>query len=270
MSWKTFLHAAPASDHAVQVYEDLAELCDSVGRYLDAGFHRGEPALLIATPDHLDAFVAEVEARGWHRAQLEAQGLLTVLDAQRALEGFMNGDVPSKKRFHATVGTTIDEGARRFPDKTIRAFGEMVDLLWQTGNEVGAIALEELWNQLAETRRFSLLCGYHLDIFDLNVQTSALPEIVRVHNLPRPVADTSRLAAAVDEALTEVMGRAEAGQIYLRVGEQVPRTELPRAHAILAWLSDQDTENAQRVLDRVRAHYIRLGNTAQAQPHSRA
>jgi hypothetical protein len=64
MSWKTFLQAAPASDHAVQVYEDLAELCDSVGRYLDAGFHRGEPALLIATPDHLDAFVAEVEARG--------------------------------------------------------------------------------------------------------------------------------------------------------------------------------------------------------------
>jgi hypothetical protein len=44
MSWKTFLHAAPASDHAVQVYEDLAELSDSVGRYLDAGFRRGEPA----------------------------------------------------------------------------------------------------------------------------------------------------------------------------------------------------------------------------------
>ena len=116
-----------------------------------------------------------------------------------------------------------------------------------------AIALEDFWNQLAETHRLSLLCGYHLDIFDLHVQAAALPEIVRVHNLPRPVADPSRLAAAVDEALTEVMGRGEAGQVYLRVAEQVPRTELPRAQAILAWLSHQDVENAQHILDRVRA-----------------
>jgi MEDS: MEthanogen/methylotroph, DcmR Sensory domain len=270
MSWTTFLQAAPASDHAVQVYDDLTELADSVGRYLDAGFKRGEPALLIATPDHLHAFVTACEAHGWHRAQLEAQGLLTALDAQHVLEGFMDGDVPSKERFDATVGTTIDEVARRFPDKTLRAFGEMVDLLWQQGNERGAIALEELWNEIAETRRFSLLCGYHLDIFDLNVQTSALPEIVRVHNLPRPVADPSRLAAAVDEALTEVLGRSEAGRVYLRVAEQVPRTELPRAQAVLTWLSHQDTENAQHVLDRARAHYVKLGSAAHARVHSHA
>jgi len=35
MSWTTFLETAPAADHAVQVYDDLAELAHSVGRYLD-------------------------------------------------------------------------------------------------------------------------------------------------------------------------------------------------------------------------------------------
>ena len=65
MSWTTFIEAAPAADHAVQVYDELAELAVSVGNYIDAGFRRGEPAVLISTADHLQVFAAELEARGW-------------------------------------------------------------------------------------------------------------------------------------------------------------------------------------------------------------
>jgi MEDS: MEthanogen/methylotroph, DcmR Sensory domain len=255
MSWTTFLEAAPAADHAVQVYDDVADLAVSVGRYLDAGFRRGEPAVVISTADHLRVFGAELEARGWNIDQLEAERLLTWRDAQQTLEAFMDGETPSVERFEYVVGGVIDDVATRFPDQTIRAFGEMVDLLWKQGSEAGAIALEELWNELAETRRFALLCGYHLDIFDLNVQTTALPEIIRVHTHPRPAADTSRLAAAVDKALAEVLGPFEAGQIYLQVAEQVPHTQLPRAQAVLMWLSHQRTTTAQAVLNRVRTHY---------------
>lgn len=262
MTWTSFLEAAPAADHAVQVYDDLAELTASVGHYLGAGFRRGEPAVLIAARAHSDAFAAELEAHGWCVAELEAEGLLTRRDARQTLDAFMVGETPSAERFEQTVGGAIDEVASRFPAKTIRAFGEMVDLLWREGNEAGAIALEELWNKLAETRRFALLCGYQLDIFDLNVQTSALPEIMRVHTHPRPAADTSRLAAAVDKALAEVLGPFEAGQIYLQVAEHVPRTQLPRAQAVLTWLSHQHTSTAQHVLDRVRTHYISLREAA--------
>jgi hypothetical protein len=261
MSWTTFLEAAPAADHAVQVYDDLAELAVSVGRYLDAGFRRGEPALVISTADHLQVFTAELALRGWDVDQLGAERLLTCCDAQQTLDAFMDGERPSE-RFEQVVGGAIDDVAARFPDKTVRAFGEMVDLLWKQGNEAGAIALEERWNELAETRRFALLCGYHLDIFDLNVQTGALPEIVRVHNQPRPAADTSLLAAAVDQALAEVLGPVEAGQIYLQVAEQVPRTRLSRAQAVLMWLSQQQGAAAQEVLDRVRSHYISLRGAA--------
>ena len=109
----------------------------------------------------------------------------------------MDGDVPSGERFEDAVGGLLDEVARRFPEKTIRAFGEMVDLLFQRGQQATAIALEELWNRALESRRCALLCGYELDVFDLDTQTSALPEIIRTHTHPRPVADTARLAAAV-------------------------------------------------------------------------
>jgi hypothetical protein len=268
MSWTTFLEAAPAADHAVQVYDDLAELAASVGHYLDAGFRNGQPAVLISTSDHFDAFARELEARGWDIDQLEARGLLARFDAEQTLDAFMDGEIPSAERFEQVVGGAIDRVASRFPDATIRAFGDMVDLLWRQGNEAGAIALEELWNDLAETRRFALFCGYHLDIFDLDVQTSALPEIARVHTHPRPAADTSRLAAAVDKALAEVLGPVEAGQIYLQVAEQVPHTQLPRAQAVLMWLSQQNPTGAQRVLKRVRTHYVALREAAG--PHSAA
>jgi hypothetical protein len=255
MSWTSFLEAAPAADHAVQIYDDVTELCASVGSFVAAGVAVGEPALVIATAGHRDALAAHFEARGLRIDGLQAAGLLTFLDADSTLATFMDGDLPSSDRFEEAVGGVVDAISARHPDMTIRAFGEMVDVLWHRGAHRAAVALEELWNELAQTRRFALLCGYHLDIFDADVQTGALPEIFRVHTHVRPAADPSRLAAAVDRALAEVVGAAEAGQIYLQVAEQVPRTQLPRAQAVLAWLSSRRTPAARRVLARVRDYY---------------
>jgi hypothetical protein len=41
----------------------------------------------------------------------------------------------------------------------------MVDVLWQDGEHDAAIRLEVLWNQLAQTEAFSLLCGYAMGHF---------------------------------------------------------------------------------------------------------
>jgi MEDS: MEthanogen/methylotroph, DcmR Sensory domain len=255
MSWTTFLESALPADHAVQVYLDLEELAASVGRFLDAGFRAGEPALVIVTPSHWQAFRSELERRGHDVDELQTQGSLTSYDADETLATFMDAEGPSADRFETVVGGAVDEVAGRFPDKTIRAFGEMVDLLFQRGNETAAISLEELWNRLLERRRVALLCGYELDVFDLEAQTSALPEIVRTHTHPRPVADTGRLAAAVHETLTDVVGSDAAARIYLRVAEEVPRTTLPRAQAVLMWLSRHEPTTAERVLQGARARY---------------
>jgi MEDS: MEthanogen/methylotroph, DcmR Sensory domain len=255
MSWTTFLEQAHPAEHAVQVYMELDELAVSVRRFLDAGFRAGEPAVVIATSGHWETFRAEIERRGSSVDELQAQGLLTCRDAEETLATFMDGDVPSAARFEEVVGGVLDEVAGRFPEKTIRAFGEMVDVLFQRGQESAAIALEELWNPLLESRRCTLLCAYELDVFDLDTQPSALPEIVRTHTHPRPVADTARLAAAVHEALTAVLGSDMAARIYLRVAEEVPRTALPRAQAVLMWLSRHQPATARRVLEGARIRY---------------
>ena len=54
----------------------------------------------------------------------------------------------------------------------------MVDVLWQNDQQEAAIRLETLWNQLANTEAFSLLCGYAIGHFykDANFQ-----EVCRHH-----------------------------------------------------------------------------------------
>jgi hypothetical protein len=249
MSWSTFLESAPPDGHAVQVYADLDELAPSVGRFLDAGFRAGDPALVIARPEHWEAFRAELDR---DVDELQAEGLLTCRDADATLATFMDGDVPSSHRFYETVGGILDKTAARFPHQTVRAYGEMVDILLQRGNQAAAIAVEELWNRLLEPRNCALLCAYELDIFDLEAQTSVLPEIVRTHTHPRPAADTARLGSAVHEALTDVLGSDAAASIYLKVAEAVPRTALPRAEAVLMWLSHHQPSTA-RASSRMRA-----------------
>ena len=255
MSWTRFLECAPPGEHAVVIYPEPDELAATVGQFLDAGFRAGEPALVIGTASHLPAFRAELERRGRNVEELQDQGVLTCRVADETLAAFMDGDVPSARAFEEVVGGAVDEVARRFPGKTARAFGEMVDLLLRRGQGAAAIALEELWNGLMETRTLALLCAYELDVFDLDTQTSALPEIVRTHTHSRPVADTGRLAAAVAETLTQVVGPDTAARIYLQVAQDVPRTELPRAQAVLMWLSSNEPATARRVLHGARARY---------------
>jgi hypothetical protein len=255
MTWTTFVETATPSDHAVQIYDRLDELAESVGRYLAAGFAIGSPAIVIATEEHLQRFDRELEARSLAPRVLEREGLLTCRDADETLNALMVDALPSAERFEATVGTLLEDVAARFPGATIRAFGEMVDLLWRRGEEQAAIALENLWNELARQRPFALLCGYRLDIFDVDVQRSALPDVVGVHNHACLVADNPRLAAAVDRALTEVVGVRRAGHVYLEVAERVPPGPMPRAQAVLAWLTAEDPLLAERILERARSHY---------------
>jgi hypothetical protein len=129
---------------------------------------------------------------------------------------------------------------------------------WRRGQERAAIALEELWNELAETRSFALLCGYHLDIFEVDVQREALPDLLRAHSHAHTVEEPSRLASAVDQALAEVIGPFQAARIYLDVAEHVPRGSLPRAQAVLSWLSSGEAPLAHEILQRARMHYARL------------
>ena len=67
----------------------------------------------------------------------------------------------------------------------------MVDVLWKAGQTVAACRLEALWNALANTHAFSLLCGYAMDNF---YKDAAVDEICSHHS---HVVSSTGAAAAV-------------------------------------------------------------------------
>lgn len=255
MSWRSFIEKAEACDHAVQIYDCIDDLTSSVGAYLANGFAAGAPAIVIATPGHRRAFERALRARALDPLDLRKRGLLTCRDAEETLAELMEASRPSAARFEETVGALVDGVAQRFPGKTIRAFGEMVDILSSHGGTAAAIELEKLWNELARTRDLALLCSYRLDIFDIDVQTGALPPVLAAHTHARPAHDPSRLADAVDTALRETVGPIDAAHIYLDVAGQSRLRRLPRGQAVLGWLTAADAALAESVLERARRHY---------------
>jgi uroporphyrinogen-III synthase len=151
--------------HAVRFYENKESLCRIVAEFLAEGMVSGQPALIIATPEHRDAVVQELRARHFDIDKLQAGGDLILLDAREALSAFMVDGQPDAARFTEMAARVFTRVCRGRKDCTIRAYGEMVDLLWKDGFTVAAVRLEMLWNQLAMTHDFSLLCGYAMGSF---------------------------------------------------------------------------------------------------------
>ena len=152
------------SFHAVRFYEDDASLCRIVSRFVAEGLALDQPALIISTRPHLDCIVENLTAATIDVDALTRRGDLLLLDARETLATFMVNGQPDPDFFRASAGTALEKVARG-RKKTIRAYGEMVDVLWKDGLSAAAIKLEMLWNRLAHTHDFSLLCGYAMGNF---------------------------------------------------------------------------------------------------------
>jgi hypothetical protein len=144
--------------HAVHLYETDGELIDGLATYLASGWSEDAVGLVIATPRHRLALDQRLAACGF--ASASEDGRLVALDAVETLSLFMRDGTPDPGRFEESVGSLVRGYAERQP---VRAFGEMVDVLWAEGNVVGALRLEELWGDLQRTVPFSLLCAYASD-----------------------------------------------------------------------------------------------------------
>jgi anti-sigma regulatory factor (Ser/Thr protein kinase) len=143
--------------HVVQFYAADGELVDAVGAYLRGALVAGDSAIVIASPEHRDAFEAHLIAAGVDVELARAREQLLLVDAADTLARFMVDDRPDPVAFDAVVGELVRASGARGP---VRAYGEMVALLWDAGLVNAAIEVEELWNGLGEQTSFALFCAY--------------------------------------------------------------------------------------------------------------
>jgi PAS domain S-box-containing protein len=189
--------AAADPSHIVQFYENEHFLAAAVADFLAAGLAAGQPLIVIATEPHHEAFSVRLKSKGFDIEHACGSGQLTSLDARPTLTAIMAGSMPDGQRLRATVGSAIERSLRGRNGAAACLYGEMVDLLWQDGNTEGAVRLEELWNELASTHSFSLLCVYAMGNFYQEVHAHHFREICRQH---AHVIPTERYTQADDEA----------------------------------------------------------------------
>lgn len=244
-NWPELVRHPDAGDHLVHVYQDRALLADAVAEFVGAGLSLGEAAVVIARREHREAILAALAAKGPH-----ARHALRLLDAHEALQSVVRQGRPQWSAFEAVCGGPIAELRLQYPG--VRAYGEMVDLLWQEGRRSAALELEEYWNELARPRPFALLCAYRIDPLEGAAYGAGFEHVCRAHSHLIPSPDYAAFNRAVDQAARQVLPPPLAQMLASLSAAHRPRTEMPLGQATLFWLKQNMPRTAEKVLRHLR------------------
>jgi hypothetical protein len=160
--------------HAVRFYESERALSKIVAEFLSDGFEVDNPGIVVATPAQRAAILRELPAQSLDVAELLRSDDLVLLDAKDTLSVFMVNGKPDAVKFEDAMCEVITRVCRGRANCTVRIYGQMVDILWQARKQEAAIGLEMLWNQLANTHAFSLMCGYAMGHFYKDANFAAI------------------------------------------------------------------------------------------------
>ena len=167
------------SGHLVQFYGRDEELAERVAGYLAGALESGGAAVVIATPAHRQAAEARLARAGIDLAEAARGGGYLALDASDTLRELMPEGELDQGIFERVIGAVIKAAGQG--GRPVRAYGEMVSLLWDDGLVNAAVQLEELWNQLARRHPFSLLCSYPAASVLGDGHAGELAEVCRLH-----------------------------------------------------------------------------------------
>jgi len=158
---EVFWSHTAAQDHTLQIYADQTLLLDALEGFASSGLRAGEGLILIATGPHRLALDGRLRRRGFDLDQARADNLYLPLDAAGTLAQFMPRGRLDAGRFIAQARALVARarGPAQSP-RHVRAFGEMVSLLWDQGQWDATFALEQLWNQVCAEESLWLFCAY--------------------------------------------------------------------------------------------------------------
>ena len=250
------LRAAHGS-HTAHFYSNDSLLVADIVQCLGATLDAGGAAVVIATPAHRAAFEEQLLARGVDLVGLAQRGRWLSLDAAEALGAFMVEGWPDANGFAAHIGGVVDRLASAVHAASenahpIAAYGEMVSVLWEEGKAEASLRVEELWNELAQTRCFHLSCGWPLHFFARDTDGISIRRICSAHNHVVPgqgydaMSEDERRRSTVvlqqkAQALEEETRQVQKTQQTLALREAELRDFLENAVVGMHWLASDGT-----------------------------
>jgi MEDS: MEthanogen/methylotroph, DcmR Sensory domain len=168
--------------HVVQFYGQEEELADQVAGYLREALRADGAAVVIATAAHRRAFEERLTRAGVDLPAAVRNGTYLALDASDAVRTIMPAARLDHDAFDRVIGGLIRRAGRRGTGvRPVRAYGEMVALLWDEGLVNAAVQLEEMWISLGLRQSFSLFCSYPAASVSGGGHLEAFAEVCRLH-----------------------------------------------------------------------------------------
>ena len=145
--------------HVIPFHADEGMLIDQIWNFVSPALLAGDPVILIAGSARLAKLESRLARHRWSEGlPLNAGSRCTMLDAEQALSRItVNGQI-SEQRFHEVIGAVVAQAAEQGSSR-IKAYGEMVALLYAKQEEEAAVRLERFWNTLIGRHPLSLLCA---------------------------------------------------------------------------------------------------------------
>lgn len=166
-------------EHIVQIYTDTGAFLDRLHSFVREGLASGDGVIVIATATHRHALETRLREQGVDIEAARASDQYIILEAAETLSQFMVAGWPDEDLFIETVKGLIARA--RGNGRSVRAFGEMVAVLWGRGEQAATVRLEHLWHGLCNSECFSLFCAYPRVGFTQDTESS-IAEICAAHS----------------------------------------------------------------------------------------
>jgi len=242
-------------EHFVQLYgADRTALSINAIRYFLNGLENGDALAIIATPENRRAFCEELKKLGVDLDALIRGGQAMILDAEEGLCMFMDSGRPDPATFRKMIGTKLDALRAKAVSGEVRAYGEMVGVLWADRYFTAAMQLEDLWNDLLASTRSKLFCAYPIDVFGTGFHACDIDGLLASHTHMIPADADRTLEKSIYQAMDETLGPDNAMAMRSRMDceIQVSWSATLRAEAVILWLRKNLTECADTILGNAR------------------
>jgi hypothetical protein len=169
------------TDHIVQWYRKDAALVHSASGFVSDALRRGGAAIVIGTEAHRNRIEERLEKAGIGMQKLQRTGRYIFRDAEETLSRFMVNGSPDAGKFFDVVGTLVSRASNSWSG--VRAFGEMVGVLWQKGQPGAAIELENLWHRLIDLYSLPLFCAYPKASVESDAELDSFSQVCDAHTV---------------------------------------------------------------------------------------